>query len=510
MNDVSGFQTEPLTDMIAIGAVGANTARIWLRSELPGRVRLEYWPIESPAESQSTLLDIPETGAKDHTACIALPTSGRELKPLQRYGVRAVHVSGRTIGEGRFETAPAREAETPERFSVALMSCNQPFNDDGDSTDYGPKMLRAADACLENHATKIVFTLGDQMYTDYPKGLSLFDKDYFRTCAPRPDVERIEDASAADVRALLQQRYRYFWNFDGWKRLHSQFSCCPIVDDHELVDNWGCDPAHSTEQWRDFLSGARSAYFDYQGSRVSTPEDAEHDFDYVLEYGPLAAYVLDLRSNRRMGDDARILSLRQLANFEDFLSRFRHKQVLLLGLSVPIVHLPRWAANAGRWLLFNANEDFSDRWSTAGHLRDRDRVLSLLREHQRKNPEQRVICLSGDIHIACAHEIRWDDDVPPLIQLISSGITKRVSRITQLASKWSIAANRRIDLSNGDASASVRLMPGEAPYDQNPFTRLNLALLEFRRGSSGRYDTRSLIYGHRDGAPVCVFKSAWG
>ncbi|MGW8368648.1 MAG: hypothetical protein ACWGPN_08200, partial [Gammaproteobacteria bacterium] len=241
----------------------------------------------------------------------------------------------------------------------------------------------------------------------------------------------------------------------------------------------------------------------------TTPEEARDDFDYVVEYGPLAAYVLDLRSNRRAGDDARILSARQFEKFEDFLHRFRRKQILLLGLSVPIVHLPRWAAKAGRVLLFNTNEDFSDRWSTAGHLRDRDRVLALLREHQRAHPSQRVICLSGDIHIACAHEICWHDDVPPLIQLISSGITKRVSHMTQLASRLSIAANRRIDVEDGAASADVRLMPGQQPYERNPYTKLNMGLLEFRRGPSGRYDTRSLIYGHREGTPVCVFRTAW-
>jgi phosphodiesterase/alkaline phosphatase D-like protein len=241
------------------------------------------------------------------------------------------------------------------------------------------------------------------------------------------------------------------------------------------------------------------------------PQNRKPDsLDYELEYGPLAAYVLDLRSNRRTGDSARILSETQFARFARFLDAQADKDVLIVGLSVPIVHLPRWTARLGRLLTMQANEDFSDRWSTAGHKRDRDRILALLRKHQRANPAQQVFCISGDIHIACAHRILWDDGTPPIVQLVSSGITHQVGRTTQIASKLSIQANRRLEIDeDGKTGARVRLIQGESQSARNPYTRLNLGILELERGAGGRFKTRTSIYGRRGDLPYCVFQTVW-
>jgi hypothetical protein len=43
-------------------------------------------------------------------------------------------------------------------------------------------------------------------------------------------------------------------------------------------------------------------------------------------------------------------------------------------------------------------EDFSDRWSSGDHIRDRDWVLKTLLRHQNSHPRQRLVLLSADIH----------------------------------------------------------------------------------------------------------------
>jgi alkaline phosphatase D len=73
-------------------------------------------------------------------------------------------------------------------------------------------------------------------------------------------------------------------------------------------------------------------------------------------------------------------------------------------LSVPIIHLPKLAAKIAARVT-PSGEDFSDRWSSGGHIRDRDRVLKILHEHQTQHPFQQVVLLSGDIHIGCVHKI---------------------------------------------------------------------------------------------------------
>lgn len=497
--------------MLAIGAVTPGSARIWVKTTLPDRVRIGYWQRNGkPGDGASVVTQTDP--ATDNTVTATLPgADGMSLEPGTAYSVEARRESsGALVGKGVFETAPTSPETAPDQFSVAWMSCNQPFTENGAQATHATEMLQATDQCMQEKGTRLVFTLGDQMYTDYPKRLSLFDQKHFQQVRQRADMDNVLDANATEIRELLHERYRYFWNMDGWKQMHANFPCYPAIDDHEIIDNWGCNPDHSKPRWAPFLRGARESYFDYQGSRVHPDGQGSDSFDYSVEYGPLAAFVFDLRSQRRTGESARIIDESQFKRFESFLSQHAKKDVLLIALSVPIIHLPRWAARAGRVLTLGANEDFSDRWSTAGHKQDRDRVLSLLRAHQRENRGQQVYCISGDIHIACAHRIHWDDDTPPLTQLISSGITNQAGRITQLASRYSILANRRITLDEPDpVGGDVSLINGVAPNTQNPYTRLNLGMLEFKRGQEGRYATRALVHGNKKGAPQCVFRTPW-
>ena len=159
-------------------------------------------------------------------------------------------------------------------------------------------MLRAVRRCLIEHNTKIVFAMGDQMYSDYPPPLSLFDKDYFQIVAP-PNRQNIQQCSVPEVRDLYHMRYRQFWSLPEWKALHTDFPCYPIVDDHDLVDNWGSIPAHQTDAWRAFIEGARRACFDYQASRMLPVADQlPGSFHYQATYGHSSFFVMDLRSSR--------------------------------------------------------------------------------------------------------------------------------------------------------------------------------------------------------------------
>lgn len=498
----SGFKSPPIESMTAVGAVGARDARIWIRSARSGSVVVEYGRA-GRAFSRSAECTVSSEHA-DLTASIALDS----LLPGTRYGFVARREDDREVlGRGSFETAPQSREDAQNRFAFAVMSCNQPFDAHGAPTRIGAQMLEAALECLAAHDVKFVLTIGDQMYTDYPKKLSLFDERYFRSIAP-PGLERIQDCSAAQVRTLLQERYRYFWNMPGWRRLHASYPCYPILDDHDLIDNWGSDPAHATDEWREFGRGARAAYFDYQGSRVSGRSDPGPDFDHEIAYGPIAVYLLDIRSNRRVGEDARIYSKEQELRLLAFLDRHADRDALFVVLSVPAIHLPRWGARVASALTFDG-EDFSDRWSTSGHIFDRDRLLTHLHRHQQLHPEQHLALLSGDIHIACTHEIAWRDGAKPLVQLVASGITNRVSLATQAASKLSILANKKVMLESGELVADLRLLEGVARRRQNPYTKLNFGLVELERTASGAYAMRFLVYGQRRGRPVRVYESAW-
>lgn len=508
MNDVTGFANLPLETMVAIGAVGPDWVRLWCRAAEPGRLTAAVWPHDDATARIEASTVLAADNRRGNTCALQLPAQpGRAgLKPLTRHRFCVLHeASGRELGAGSFETAPASAADTPERFSIAVMSCHQPFDHAGRVMPGSEQMLRAARRVFERHQTKLVFMVGDQLYSDHPPSLSLFDQAYFaRLGLPG---ESIFDCTAEQVRAIYQQRYRHFWNVEPWQALHARYPCYLILDDHDVVDNWGSDPEHQEPRWQAFRAGSERAYFDYQGSRVLPIEHPTGEgFSYSVAYGHTAAFVFDIRTQRRAGDDGQLFSPAQAAKLERFLSEQAERKLLLVVLSVPVIHLPRVLARALAELP-PSGEDFSDRWSSGSHLRDRDWLLDRLHQHQLQHPRQQLVLLSGDIHIGCAQAIDYADGVS-LHQLVSSPITHEASSLIQIASKLLIQCNRRIETASG-ARARVGLLRGEGSAKQNPCIGLNVGLLEIETATPGTAPTlRFLLYRHEGDEPRCVFRSA--
>jgi alkaline phosphatase D len=412
------------------------------------------------------------------------------------------------VGTGHFETAPADAEDMPRRFAIALMSCHQPFSPEGTLHRDAVPMLRAVRRCLERHNTKFILTIGDQMYADYPDSLSLFNRRFFAQVAPAGRT-RVQDCTPAEIRRLYQARYRLFWSLPEWQALHAEYACYPILDDHEIVDNWGSLPAHAQPGWCAVGAGARAAYFDYQGWRVlPRAQPLPEDFHYALVYGNLAVFVMDLRSGRRPGQEGQLFPRSQETALRAFLCEHRTKPLLFIVLSVPVVHLPPFVA---RWMARYGpdSEDFSDRWSTGAHQRDRDRFLTLLCAHQQQTPQQRIVLLSGDIHIGCAHEIRWQGSECRFYQFISSGITHSLSGLVALAARLSIKYTRHVVTADPQVSATVRALRGVDGYTRNPYSGLNLGIIEVDTPELGAAPrVRFLLYGHDGDEPRCVYRSA--
>ncbi|MDX1654390.1 MAG: alkaline phosphatase D family protein [Candidatus Competibacteraceae bacterium] len=506
---MADFQNPPLEDMVALGAVQPTGVRLWLRSRHPGTLRIQWWRQDGKGGPGETMVEASGDVRRDGTLSLTLPPpEDPPLEPQRHYRFRVTRLADdKVIGEGRFQTAPGSPEATPPKFSIALYSCHQPFDKRGAVRQEARQMLAALGRCLEDHDTRLVLEVGDQMYSDLPGPLSLFDDKHFPTVAP-PGTRQLLDCSAEQVRRLYQNRYRYFWNVPGWPEIHTDYPCYPILDDHDIVDNWGSDPAHKEPRWQAFFKGVRLAYRDYQGSRVLADDEArERSLYYDIIYGHTSVFVMDLRSERRAGEEGRLYSDQQERALGEFLVANRHQQVLLLVLSVPIIHLSRTLARLVSKLP-PQGEDFSDRWSSGPHLRDRDRMLRMLREHQHHCPRQKLILLSGDIHIGCLHRMCWNDGDPVFYQLVSSPITHHNSWWIQWASKWLIRMNRRFATWDGKLGAQVELLPGVGRQDKNPYGGLNFGMLEVETPPDGSVPTiRFLLYGHKGDEPVCVYRS---
>ena len=502
------FQNDELSDAVRVGGINATEARVWMRTSRPGKHRISWWPFDEPGREGHLDFVTPTDDASDNTHALTIPgAAGERLQPLTRYGFR-VSSGDHLVGDGRFQTAPASPADTPETFSFAIMSCNQPFDSHGRIRTDAREMLRAASRVLEQHDCKFILFMGDQMYSDMPVSLSLFNPKHFSSVAP-PGRERILDCTTDEVRKLYQRRYRHFWNIAELHAIVGRYPCYLILDDHDIVDNWGSHPDHLLPEWRSLGEGARWAYYDYQTPHLSPrTESLPSSFHYELTYGHTSIFVMDLRSERWVADDdGRLYSPEQAAALGRFLEQAGDQKAVFIVLSVPPVHLPRSIANTFARIT-REGEDFSDRWSSLAHIDDLDRFMKRVRAHQREHPGQKLVFLSGDIHVGCAHELVWEDGEDRIFQLISSGLTNHVGKFIQFGARWLMRLNSHFDTMDGDIRADVRALPGVNGRDENPYAALNMGVVQVKSSDPERPATLEyFLYGHDGDDPVCVFQT---
>ncbi|WP_163993267.1 alkaline phosphatase D family protein [Pyxidicoccus caerfyrddinensis] len=496
---------------VAPGAVGPDSVRLWLRSDAPGPHRLEVWPLDGEGPRRSVSWHFAADADADGTGTLLYPDDfpgEPPPSPLRRHGFRITREhEGVLVGEGRFETLPARPEDTPSTFSFGLLSCHQPFADSGEARPLSVAMLEAARHALAEHDARFLLLGGDQVYVDEPSSLSLFSPAYFRGVAP-PGRARLLDCSAEEVRRLYQLRHRQFRDVPGWRALQADYASWPMLDDHEVVNNWGAEPEHSDAEWQRLHHGARAAYHDYQSARVLGPGAPPDTFDFSFDYGSTGFYAMDLRSQRRGGEQPRVYSPAQLARLSSWLDSHRDSRAVFLMLSVPMVYVPSWAS-AVISLLRSHRGDARDRWTHLWNLPDRDRLLGLLLAHQRRCPGQRVVLLSGDVHLGCAFAIDWlGDSAGSLYQFTSSAVT----HVTRGFSAWAAGhlprAELLLKLEDGPAARLVRL-DGVGGANRNPYNALNVGVVEVNdRGthSTVRFKLVGQDSRHPE-QPVTVFDS---
>jgi len=488
------FESRQMERMTAVGAVTDTTARIWLRSDLPGEVSVTVQPKGKPALRQELPVLTTDTDA-DLTQAVLV----NNLSPLTEYRYEVRRVAGnRLLGKGRFETFPAIDADTPEKVSIALMSCHQPFGDDGKRCEKRMRLLKLTPAILRENDVKFILLAGDQIYSDVPSDRSLFYRHYTKKWNLSAG-ESIMDWGSPAVRAAFQERYRIFWEMKEVKHLYANYPCYPILDDHEIMDDWGAMDIHSSPKLARIRKGAREAYVDYQGSRaVPRKKQLPPSFDYSFSYGNIGVFVFDLRSQRRAGKDHRLYGNDQYARFRTFLTRNQHKAVLLIMVSVPVVHLPEWLSDVGAALLGH-KVDFPDHWSYHKNRPDRDRLLSTLSRHKKLFPDQKIILVSGDVHLGCAFSLKWPGkgDQPLIYQFTSSAISNRTKKIFTEFLKAPLGLAGKIKLKGGVKVKTRLLDPVEDL--ENPFGGLNIGMIDVHRnGRSASINLR--LIGYEEGA----------
>ena len=120
-----GFAIEPLKELAAVGAIKTNSARLWVRAEKPGKLKIRVEEKGNPSVFFDEELFIKENNDRDNTESIELPAS-KDFKSFTKYSYKVFYEDeNRLLGEGSFETAPETENQFPKKFAIGLMSSNQ-------------------------------------------------------------------------------------------------------------------------------------------------------------------------------------------------------------------------------------------------------------------------------------------------------------------------------------------------------------------------------------------------
>jgi alkaline phosphatase D len=486
----SDFARTSARRLVAVGLPDHHSARIWVRSDVPG---IHLLTLKDPEGfRQSCTFEVSADPALDGTAVVRWPEDGRgePLRPHTTYTFQVKGPHGEPIGSGRFVTAPRGEPDAPDTFALALASCHQPFEDDGSIRSPSLRLLNGLEQALDEHEVKALLLLGDQMYSDLPLGRSLFHERSFEFVAP-PGRKTLMECTREEVRHLFQARYRAFWKIPSFQRLQARFATGMMLDDHELIDNYGTHPDHNSEPWQRVAAGALDAFHDYQGLRLHDRPRPD-TFDTRFDWGPLAGLLIDLRSQRHTERDRiMVLSEPQWARLEQFLEEESQRPVLCLGLSVPLLHVPEWVVSLGvpfaPW-----GSGVHDRWSHPYAAPDRDRLVHLLERHRRRWPDQQFVLLSGDVHVGTVSTLRLGD-APPMVQVVSSAISNIERPELEFSSAVMPELGPTFETAEG-LKCVAELLPGQEGRTSNPHTGLNTAVLGFRREGS-RWRLRIQLLG---------------
>ena len=235
-----------------IGHTDDTSTRIWIQvSDDPSRyaVRVEgvgLFPFVST-----------EFGSIEFGTAIAVVTG---LQPDIRYRYRVIR-AGRFVPGARGSVRTFPPAASMTNLLFCAISCNG--EKDG-------AWVRFADF-VEKSQPSFVVMMGDQVYMDEDP----------------PDIfEQHFDSDPETRRKAMAEKYRSNWLRDVVRRVHANFPCYMMWDDHDIRDGWGSLASDSptmakihsrgAEIFRKsttFFEDARDVYWHFQGCRNPLPGD---------------------------------------------------------------------------------------------------------------------------------------------------------------------------------------------------------------------------------------------
>lgn len=344
---------------------------------------------------------LPVTGATRDGLTSWLREQGRERR-LERL---LLHLTPRVQAAADQGRAASRTAP----LTFALVSCQYPpgLLDREPAQASLRRLLRDAEA---DDGPQFMLMAGDQVYLDATAG--------------------VFDASAAGAdgpgqrAARLDRLYELNWGMPAFRRLTSRLPVYPILDDHEVGDNWqgldGPPPGQGSREPAD-VQAALEAYERFQGALTGTVRNLRESRSYQVHPAGMPLFVLDTRTQRSVRtassiDAATILPPKELQGLLDRLKAAPRNLVKFVLTPVPILPPERFPTGGGP--LAQAERLRSDTWS--GFPASTRALLRGIFEADIR----RVVFLSGDSHLSSVTSFTLGGSTAghAVVSIVSSGL----------------------------------------------------------------------------------------
>lgn len=294
-------------------------------------------------------------------------------------------------------------AQSPD-LTFALASCQYPPG----LLDLGPaqaSLRRLAEDADASDGPQFLLLAGDQVYADATAGVF------------EPSAAAL--AGAAHREARFDRTYQLNWGMPAFRRLVSRLPVYPMLDDHEVRDNWqGLAEPGSGEPAKDGAEALR-AFDRFQQVLIPRPAfmgAARGSKSYRMNPAGVPLFVMDTRSRRTWRaaagiEKASIVAEAELDALIESLRLAPAAAVKLVMTPVPLLPPERVAGEPMPERLR------SDTWS--GFPESARRLLAALRDHE----IGRVVLLAGDSHLSSVTSLDLADR-PGLrvVSVVSSGL----------------------------------------------------------------------------------------
>lgn len=391
---------------IAVGDVSSTSAVLWMRTEGPARVRVEWatlavWGKHSQAKmvtaSVPSTAQLTTTAETDYTW--SLPLQGLVSSTRYRYqifvgreGTAEERVNMKLAATGEFTTLPDSNSSAPVAFAWS-----------GDLGGQG--------RCRQGPVGYPIFDVMGRQSLDF--FLFLGDTIYGDEVCPSPPNEPGADFKAATL-AEYRARHRYQRGAESLRRFLASVPVYVTWDDHEVRNDF-------SGPFDEQMPAGRQVLREYWP--ISTHADEPHRLYRAVRYGAdLELFILDTRQyrSRDADTDGPAKTMLGSAQLQWLIEGLMHSSATwkIVATSVPL-SVPKGGIG------------YCDGWAAGpngpGFERERQVIVDAILANRMKN----VVFLGGDVHYVQANAYDPDaDGVIDFHEFVAGPLSARPGRET--------------------------------------------------------------------------------